>query len=107
MVHKSLKSNVVEVGSVSTRVAYLVLKITEKYALKVIQKYAQTSIHPDDEVEIMYEDIVKVISCTKTSYTVVISTFNAQVGVQDYNKSRIGSYGYGCITHRGPGAISD
>lgn len=59
MVHNSLKSIVVEVGNVSARVTYLVLKITEKYVLKVILVYAPMSTHPDYDVESMCEDIVR------------------------------------------------
>ncbi|CAG9134977.1 unnamed protein product [Plutella xylostella] len=40
---KTLVNNVVEISSVSNRVAYLVLKLTERYSLKVVQVYAPTS----------------------------------------------------------------
>ncbi|CAK1588891.1 unnamed protein product [Parnassius mnemosyne] len=53
IVNKSLVNNVVNIGSVSTRVAYLILRITKRYSLKVIQVYAPTSAHPDEEVEEM------------------------------------------------------
>lgn len=47
---------------------------------------ALNSTHSDNEVVVQYEDIVRTISHTKTSYTVVMGDFNAKVGVQDYNK---------------------
>lgn len=43
LVHKSLISNVVEVNSLSTRVAYLELKLTDRHYPKVVQVYAPTS----------------------------------------------------------------
>lgn len=46
MVHKSLKSNVVEVGN------------------------AAMCTHPDDKVETMYEDIVRAMIRSKISYIV-------------------------------------
>ncbi|KAG7297928.1 hypothetical protein JYU34_018683 [Plutella xylostella] len=57
LVNKTLVNNVVEISSVSNRVAYLVLKLTERYSLKVVHLYAPTSAHSDTEVEAVYEDI--------------------------------------------------
>ena len=100
MIHKSLTSNIVEVGSVSARVAYLVIRITDRYRLKVIQVYAPTSTYPDDEVDAIYEDIAKAMPRTNTYYTVVMGDFNAKLGVQEYGESRVGVFGYGCRNHR-------
>ena len=84
LVNKTLVNNVVEISSVSNRVAYLVLKLTERYSLKVAQVYAPTSAYSDTEVETVYEDISRAIKCTaKTQYTVVMGDFNAKVGVQE------------------------
>ncbi|PZC71243.1 hypothetical protein B5X24_HaOG213755 [Helicoverpa armigera] len=58
-VHKSLVNNITTINSVSNRVIYLILRISERYSLKVIQVYAPTSSHSDDEVETMYEDVGK------------------------------------------------
>lgn len=46
LVRKALVSSVVKVGSVATRKAYLVLKLTDKYFLKVKPAYAPTSTYP-------------------------------------------------------------
>ncbi|MBF2463458.1 endonuclease/exonuclease/phosphatase family protein [Listeria welshimeri] len=102
LVHKALAGNVVEVGSVSTRVAYLVVKLTDRYSLKVVQVYAPTSTHSDEEVEAMYEDITKAIhGTTSCFYNVVMGDFNAKVGVQECDESKIGPHGLGCRNHRG------
>ncbi|KAJ0179579.1 hypothetical protein K1T71_005291 [Dendrolimus kikuchii] len=102
LVNKSLVNNVVEVSSVSNRVAYLVLKLTNRYSLKVIQVYAPTSAHPDEEVEAMYEDITKAIhGTTSAHYNVVMGDFNAKVGVQECDEPKIGPYGLGRRNHRG------
>ncbi|CAG9131798.1 unnamed protein product [Plutella xylostella] len=42
LVNKTLVNNVVEISSVSNRVAYLVLKLTERYSLKVVQIKLET-----------------------------------------------------------------
>lgn len=102
LVHKSLCDNVVEVSSVSNRVAYLIVKLTERYSLKVVQVYAPTSAHSDDVVEEMFEDISKALhSTTKAHYNVLMGDFNAKVGVQNSSESVVGSYGFGSRNHRG------
>lgn len=39
LVNKSLSDNVVEMSRVSNWVAYLIIKLTERYSLKVVQVY--------------------------------------------------------------------
>ncbi|KAJ0172381.1 hypothetical protein K1T71_012354 [Dendrolimus kikuchii] len=102
LVNKTLVNNVVEVNSVSNRVAYLVLKLTNRYSLKVVQVYAPTSAHSDEEVEAMYDDITKAIhGTTSAHYNVVMGDFNAKVGVQKCDEPIIGPYGLGRRNHRG------
>ncbi|KAI8420615.1 hypothetical protein MSG28_007859 [Choristoneura fumiferana] len=101
LVRKSLINNVVKVDSVSSRVAYLILRITDRYSLKVIQMYAPTSTHPDDEVEAMYEEISQAIHSSETYFTVVMGDFNAKVGTQNGDELRVGPYGYGQRNQRG------
>lgn len=57
LVHnKAHRDNVLEISSVSTRVAYLVIRLTERHPLQIIQAYAPTSTgHLDDVVEAMHE----------------------------------------------------
>ncbi|XP_038206257.1 uncharacterized protein LOC119828225 [Zerene cesonia] len=80
IVHKSLINNIVSIKSVSSRVAYLILRISKRYSMKVIQVYAPTSTHPDEEVEAMYEDISRAIHSSKTHFNVVMGDFNAKLG---------------------------
>lgn len=102
LVNKVLTDNIIEVSSVSTRVAYLVIKLTRRYNLKVIQVYAPTSTYSDDIVEEMYEDISRALhTTTKAHFNVVMGDFNAKVGVQTCSESMLGSYGYGSRNHRG------
>ncbi|XP_064076267.1 craniofacial development protein 2-like [Vanessa tameamea] len=102
LVNKSLADNVTEISSVSNRVAYLIIKLTERYSLKVVQAYAPTSTHSDDEVEEMFDDISRALhSTTKTHYNVVMGDFNAKVGVQNCSESVVGPHGFGSRNHRG------
>ncbi|RVE42997.1 hypothetical protein evm_012343 [Chilo suppressalis] len=102
LVNKSLADNVVEMSSVSNRVVYLIIKLTERYSLKVVQVYAPTLTHSDDEVEDMFDDISRALhSTTKTHYNVVMGDFNTKVGVQNCSESVVGSHGFGSRNHRG------
>ncbi|XP_072938941.1 uncharacterized protein [Epargyreus clarus] len=101
IVNKSLVNNIVEIKSVSPRVAYLILRVSKRYSLKVIQVYAPTSTHSDDEVEVMYEDISKAIHTSKSYFTVVMGDFNAKLGVQYGDESKVGPFGFGHRNHRG------
>ncbi|RVE47570.1 hypothetical protein evm_007768 [Chilo suppressalis] len=71
---------------------YLVLKLTDRYCLKVVQIYAPTSTHSDQTAEAMMPDISKAImNTTKAHYIVVMGDFNALVGVQASGDSKIGN----------------
>ncbi|CAG4972652.1 unnamed protein product [Parnassius apollo] len=95
IVHKSLVNNVVKIESASTRVAYLILRISKRYSQKVIQVYATTSAHPDEEVEEMYEDISRAMNSSKTHYTVLMGDFNAKLGTRENNELKLGKFGVG------------
>ncbi|XP_063635113.1 uncharacterized protein LOC134805838 [Cydia splendana] len=101
LVHKSLVNNIITIDSVSSRVVYLILRISKRYSLKVIQVYAPTSSHSDDEVEAMYEDVSRAIHTSKTYFTVVMGDFNAKLGKRSGDELRVGQFGYGQRNPRG------
>jgi hypothetical protein len=102
LVNKALVDNVVEISSVSNRVAYLIIMLTERYSFKVVQVYAPTSTHLYEEVEKIFDNISKALHfTTKTHYNVVMGDFNAKVGVQNCSESVVGSHGFGARNHRG------
>ena len=81
-----------KVDSVSSRVAYLKLRITNRYSLKVIF----------DEAEALYEEISEAIHISETYFTVVMGDFNAKVGARNGDELRVGPFGYGGQrNHRG------
>ncbi len=102
LVNQQLANNVVEFKSTSDRVAMIVIKLSHRYMLKVIQVYAPTSAHDDDEIEDMYEEINHLMDYSKTHYTMVIGDFNAKIGKQkDTEASVMGKYGTGIRNERG------
>jgi endonuclease/exonuclease/phosphatase family metal-dependent hydrolase len=101
IIHKSLVNNVLTIGSVSTRIAFLILKISEKHSLNIIQVYAPTSAYPKAVVKTMYEDITKAMHVFETQYTVVMGDFNARLGTRCDNELGVGEFGVGKRNARG------
>ncbi|TLM13197.1 hypothetical protein FEC36_18500, partial [Acinetobacter baumannii] len=87
--------------SVSSRVVYLVLKISKRYSLKIVQVYAPSTSHPDDEVEATYEDISRAIRNSQSHFTVVMGDFNAKLGRRGDDELKVGPFGFGQRNPRG------
>ena len=78
LVNKKWKGNITRVSSVSSRVAELVLRIRDRYQLKIVQVYAPTTSHSDEETDNFYNIIDKILE-KQTHYTIVTGDFNAKV----------------------------
>ena len=79
LVNKKWKDNKTRVSSGNSRVAELVLRITDRYQLKIVQVYAPTTSHSDEETDSFYNTIEKILE-KQTHYTIVMGDFNAKVG---------------------------
>lgn len=102
LINKRISGNIISINSVSDRILYLILHITKKVTLKVIQVYAPTSTAPDAEVEQMYEDISSCMKGHKTTYTMITGDLNAKIGVkEDDSEHVLGKFGYGSRNARG------
>ena len=86
------KDNITRVSSGNSRVAELVLRITDRYQLKIVQVYAPTTSHSDEETDNLYNTIDKILE-KQTHYTIVMGDFNANVGEQANTAERA----TGCI----------
>ena len=60
-VNKKWKDNITRVSSGSSRVAELVVRITDRYQLKIVQVYAPTTSHSDEETDNFYKTIDKIL----------------------------------------------
>ena len=78
LVNKKWKDNITRVSSVNSRFEKLVLCITDRYQLKIVQVYAPTTSHSDDETDNFYNTIDKILE-KQTHYTIVMGDFNAKV----------------------------
>ena len=87
LINKKWKYNITRVSSGSSRVAELVLRITGRYQLKIVQVYAPTTSHSDEETDNFYNTIDKILE-KQTHYTIVMGDFNAKVGGQTNTSER-------------------
>ena len=101
LINKKWKHNITRVSSGSSRVAELILRITDRYQLKVVQVYAPTTSHSDEETDNFYNTIDKILE-KQTHYTIVMGDFNAKVGGQTNTSERAtGCFGLGQRNERG------
>ena len=64
---------------VEPRVAELVLCITKRYKLYIVQVYAPTTSYSEEDINIFYNDVDETLR-EPNHYTIVIGDFNAQIG---------------------------
>jgi len=61
-----------------TRIALIILQLTAKFTIKIIQAYAPISDHDDEEVD-MFEDLIRTTKQRKLyNYT---GDFNTKIGL--------------------------
>ena len=100
-VNKKWKDNITRVSPGSSRVAELVLRISDIYQLKIVQVYAPSTSHSDQETDNFYNIIDKILE-KQTHYTIVMGDFNAKVGGQSNTSERAtGCFGLGQRNERG------
>ena len=78
LVTKKWKDNITRVSSGYSRVAELVLRITDIYQLKIVQIYAPTTSHSDEETDNFNNTTDKILE-KQTYYTIVMGDCNAKV----------------------------
>ena len=71
LINKKWKDNIIRVSSGSSRVAEIILRITDRYQLKIVQVYAPTTSHSDEETDNFYNTIDKILE-KKTHYTIIV-----------------------------------
>ena len=95
LINKKWKDNITRVSSGNSRVAELVLRITDRYQLKIVQVYAPTTSHSEEETDNFYNTIDKILE-KQTHYTIVMGDFNANFGGQTNTSERVtGCFGLG------------
>ena len=87
LVNKTWKDNITQVSSGNSRVAELVLRITDRYQLNIVQVYAPTTSHSYEERDNFYNTIDKILE-KQTYYTIVMGYFNTKVGGKQIHQKR-------------------
>ena len=76
LINNKWNVHIVRANSVSPSVAELVMCITKRYKLKLVQLYAPTTSYSEDDINSFYNDVDD--TSWKTShYTIVMGDFNA------------------------------
>lgn len=102
LIHKRHVQNIIQISSVSPRVCYVILKLNQRYNIKIIQAYAPTSQHPDEDIESFYDDVNQAMSTFPAYFTVLVGDFNAKLGKkQNDEETSLGCYGVGERNERG------
>ncbi len=81
LINKKWKDNITMVTTGRSRLAELVLRIQDRYRLKIIQVYTPTTPHPDEDTDNFYDTIDKILE-KQTHYAIAMGDFNAKVGGQ-------------------------
>lgn len=107
IIHRKHTQQIMEIGSISTRVIYLTMRLNARYKMKIIQAYAPTSASEADELEVFYDNLSEALDRCPTYYTLLIGDFNAKLGRrQDESENPIGNFGYGERNERGDRLLS-
>lgn len=102
LIHKRHVQNLVQISSVSPRVCFAILKLNQRYNIKIIQAYAPTSQHTDEDVENFYDEVTQAMSTFPTYFTVLAGDFNAKLGKkQTEEETSLGCHGIGERNERG------
>ena len=101
IVSKKFKENVIEFESISDRVARIVIQITRRYRMQIVQVYAPTSSYSDEEVESFYEDLSQAYEKGKCHIKIVMGDFNARIGERQQSEISVGKFGFGERNERG------
>ncbi|EFN65839.1 Craniofacial development protein 2, partial [Camponotus floridanus] len=101
LIHKEIKHLVTKLKAVSDRVAYVLLRLNQRYILQIIQAYAPTSTAQDEDIERFYEDLIEARSTEKAHFTIMMGDFNAKIGRQTMADTNIGMFGLGTRNNRG------
>ena len=78
-INRKWKDHILRVNSICPGVAELVMCITNRYKLKIVQLYATTIPYSDEDINNFYNDVDETLG-KQNHYTIVIGNFNAQIG---------------------------
>ena len=78
-INKKWKDHILRVNNISPRVAELIMCITNRYKLKIMQVYVPTSSYSAEDINRFYNHVGEILG-KPNHYTIVIGDFNGQIG---------------------------
>lgn len=107
LIHKNHGDNILSVKKISARVVYLILKLSKKYTIKIIQAYAPTTIYSDQDIEIFYDNISSAPSEAHTHFTILCGDFNTKIGLNAHESELcLGNFGSDGRNNRGTALLN-
>ena len=101
MVKKSLVEKVTGFRGISDRITELTIQIKKTTQIQLIQVYMPTCSNSDEEVELIYENVNKLLQKKSLPIIIVMGDFNAKIGIGESNEQCTGNYGSGLRNTRG------
>ena len=103
LINKNFTDYVENFEKHSDRIISCKIKLHGKTSLQIIQVYAPTCDHDSETVELFYEELEKAIDKKACSHYIVMSDFNAKIGVRNTNDKMkcSGPFGTGNRNERG------
>ena len=96
LINKKWKDNITRVSSGSSRVAELIIRITDRYQLKIVQVYMRQRHLTQTKITHKFYNTIDKILEKQTHYTIVMGDLNAKVGGQTNKSERAtGCFGLG------------
>ena len=103
LINKNFTDYVENFEKHSDRIISCKIKLHGKTSVQIIQVYAPTCDHDSETVELFYEELEKAIDRKACSHHIVMSDFNAKIGVRNTNDKMkcTGPFGTGNRNERG------
>ena len=101
MVKKSLVEKVTGFRGISDRIAELTVQINKTTRIQLIQVYMPTCSNSDEEVELIYENVNKLLQEKSIPIIIVMADFNAKIGIGESNEQCTGNHGSALRNTRG------
>ncbi|XP_072021823.1 uncharacterized protein [Amphiura filiformis] len=92
---KDSTANVLSYKITSDRVAQMIIKVSDRQKLRIIQINMPTISHKDDAVDVVYEEINGLLNQDNASHTIIMGDYNAKVGTQRDGEQVVGEFGIG------------
>ncbi|MCH9657353.1 hypothetical protein K0U27_01435 [archaeon] len=72
LINKNIVGNITTYTAVNERMSKIIIQISKKYKIQIIQVYAPTSSYPDEEVEDFYNELGNFMRSDSNQMTIII-----------------------------------